>query len=194
MKGFTGIKDLDKELMLSMDDREFIQTCTLNKYFQEICKDDYLFKRRLERFYPDTLKPEIYERSHTGLSWKNYYSEVIKTVALLKEKFDFVYTKGNPFFQFRIIRGAFSINPRFPYRNILVNGTINKDLALVKYAIEKDPGKIDYLQLRRAANFYDPVIFRYLLEHGGDINLLLESDYNIFDPAAVEYIKFLKNK
>ena len=56
MQGFTGIKDLDKELMLNMGDREFIQTCRLNKYFQNICKDDFLFKRKLEKFYPDTLQ------------------------------------------------------------------------------------------------------------------------------------------
>ena len=50
MEGFTGIRDLDKELMLKMGDREFIRTCQLNKYFQDICKDDYFFKRRLENF------------------------------------------------------------------------------------------------------------------------------------------------
>ncbi len=95
MQGFTGIKDLDKELMLSMDDREFIRTCTLNKYFQGICKDDYLFKRRLERFYPDTI--EAFSR-HSN-NWKEYYVKVIKTISLLKEKYDFNYIHGNPFLQ-----------------------------------------------------------------------------------------------
>lgn len=104
MQGFTGIKDLDKELMLNMGDREFIQTCQLNKYFQNICKDDYLFKRRLEKIYP-TLREETYEE-YGEISWKKYYTNVVKIIAELKEKFNYTYTYGNPFVQYEILQIA----------------------------------------------------------------------------------------
>ena len=57
-EGFTGVKDVDKELLLKMDDRDFIITCRLNSYFKNLCSsnDFLLFKKRLQLFYPDTLK------------------------------------------------------------------------------------------------------------------------------------------
>ncbi len=161
MEGFTGIKDLDKELMLSMDDREFIQTCTLNKYFQNICRDDYLFKRRLERFYPDVLKPEIYERFYKT-TWKKYYSDVIKRIALLKENFKFDYTEGNPFFQLNVFKNDFH------FENILYLGIQNSEISLVKHAIEKG-ATIGSFHLIRAGELYDPKILKYLVEHGGKV-------------------------
>ncbi len=50
--GFTGIKDLDKELLLKMDDREFIMTCGLNSYFKNIChsNNNLLFKKGWKSF------------------------------------------------------------------------------------------------------------------------------------------------
>ena len=190
MEGFTGIKGLDKELMLNMGDREFIRTCGLNKYFQNICKDDYLFKRKLERFYPDVLKPEIYERFYLT-SWKKYYADVVKTVAILKEKFKFDYTEGNPFFQLRVFQNTFLDRSMFPYENILYFGIQNSELSLVKHAIEKD-AKMGRVQLIRAGELYDPKILKYLVEHGGNVNKLVEDDFNDFSPASKDYIKNLK--
>ena len=191
MEGFTGIKDLDKELMLNMGDREFIRTCGLNTYFRTICKDQYLFKRRLERFYPDTLKPGMYERFYLT-SWKKYYADVVKTVAILKEKFKFDYTEGNPFFQLRVFQNTFLDRSMFPYENILYFGIQNSELSLVKHAIEKDV-KMGRVQLIRAGELYDPKILKYLVEHGGNVNKLVEDDFNDFSPASKDYIKNLKN-
>ncbi len=191
MEGFTGIKDLDKELMLSMDDREFIQTCQLNTYFRNICKDDYLFKRRLEKIYPDVLEKLIYDRHGIYLTWKKYYSQVVKTVALLKEKYNFIYTKGDPFFQLTVFRNAYMGLNTFVYRTILHYGLLNFELSLIEYAIKQDSTIIGRNQLEHAAGFNDPVILKYLIEHGGDVNLLRGLNFNKFSPASIQYLKSL---
>ena len=50
MKGFQSHgKDIDREILLSMDNEELLKTCSLNKYFlNEVC-DDMFFKNRLLR-------------------------------------------------------------------------------------------------------------------------------------------------
>ncbi len=191
MEGFTGIKDLDKELMLSMGDREFIQTCGLNTYFRNICKDQYLFKKKLERSYPDTLKPEIYVKYGRMISWKNYYAEVVKTISLLREKYQFNYTKGNPFFHLSILNYVFDSISKYPYRSILYYGSVNVELPLIEYAIEKEPGIIGKTQLESAAGFKNPTILKYMVEHGGDVNLLRGTDFSKFSPASMQYLKNL---
>lgn len=131
MRGFTGIKDLDQELMLRMDDREFIKTCTLNKYFSEICKDDYLFKRKLEFSYPNIMTLESLQKYKEG-SWKQYYANVVKIVGMLKEKWGIVYTKGNPFHQMNILRST-----NAALGSVLYHAVADDEIDLVRYAINK---------------------------------------------------------
>ena len=193
MQGFTGIKDLDKELMVNMGDREFIRTCGLNKYFQDICKDQYLFKRKLEKFYPYTLQPKIYDKEGITLSWKKYYSKVVQTVAFLKEKSDFDYETGDPFLHLRVIKRAFDGVGMFPYRSILHYGLLNVDLSLVKYAVEKESDiNIGRYELASAAGFYDPTILKYLVEHGGNPSVLKQSDFPKFSEESKKYLESLK--
>ena len=190
MEGFTGIKDLDKELMLNMGDREFIQTCQLNKYFQNICKDDYLFKRRLEKFYPDVLKNEIHDEYGDKMSWKNYYSNVVKTVAELRETYDFIYTYGNPFLQYETLRNNQKYKMLPSYKsNILYFGILRQDLPLVAYAIKDNPKVITLSHILDASKLYDTKILKYLVEHGADRNLLRNLNLNKVTYTAKEYLK-----
>lgn len=192
MEGFTGIKDLDKELMLNMGDREFIQTCQLNKYFQNICKDDFLFKRRIERFYPDTLKDEIHDKYGDMMSWKKYYVEVIKTVALLKEKYNFIYIYGNPFIQYKVLRTNEKYKMLPSYKsNILYFAILYQEVPLVAYAIKNNPKIITLTHLIDASGLYDITILKYMVEHGVDRNLLRMIDLSRVTYTAKEYLKYL---
>ena len=52
MKSLSGIKDIDKEILLKMDDKNFLKACSLNNYFKnEVC-DDVFLKKRLHQTYP----------------------------------------------------------------------------------------------------------------------------------------------
>ena len=170
--------------MLRMDDREFIKTCTLNKYFSEICKDDYLFKRKLELSYPDTITVESlqkYKDVEEIASWKQYYSNVVKTVGLLKEKWNLIYTKGNPFTQMGIL-----INTGGLRSVVLYYGVTRGEIDLVRYAV-KDGAKITSSVLNMAARLQNITILKFLIEHGGNVNEIDKGSQE-----AIEYLKKLK--
>ena len=158
---FTGIKDLDKELLLSMGDREFIRSCGLNTYFQDLCEDhnQLLFKRKLQLSYPDTLKPEILNPYWIG-SWKLYYAHVVKTIARLNEKYKFIYRNGNPFKQLQIL-GATDNSPG----PTLDYGILNNELPLVQYAVQTLKAKIYSHQIDNANKWPDKTIYKWLLQN-----------------------------
>ena len=103
MKGFSGIKDQDREILLNIqDDKDLLKTCSLNKYlYNEVCNDMF-FRNRLARTYPDTLKykPE-------DMSWKAYFLRVIYYIAKMKEdnEYDYsIFNEGNPEKQYEILQ------------------------------------------------------------------------------------------
>ena len=95
------VKDIDKEIVLRLNDKDFIKICFLNKYLYNMYKEDkyFLFKRRLEKYYPDTVKL----RYDYG-NWREYYLFVRKTIRQLKDECNFDYKFGNPFKQEIILK------------------------------------------------------------------------------------------
>ena len=182
-EGFTGIRDLDAELLLKMDDREFIKTCTLNNYFIDLCKRDnyFIFKKKLQLFYPDTLDENIFEKYDR--SWKTYYALVVKAVAELKEKYNYDYTGDNPFFQLKIFKKYDN------YQEIFTSAISNEQLPLVAYTLKQNPSIIiSSYDLQEAANLPDMKILKYLIAHGVDMNLI--KDIKLFSrPSTVDYLK-----
>ena len=157
---FTGIKDLDREVLLKMNDREFIRSCGLNTYFYDLCEADnqLLFKRKLQLNYPDSLKPEILNPYWIG-SWKLYYAHVVKTIARLNEKYGFVYTSGNPFKQLSIL--GIDGSPRMT----LDYAILNNELALVQHAVQRKGAKIYQHQIDNANKLPDKTIYKWLVQH-----------------------------
>jgi hypothetical protein len=46
-KGFTGVKDTDLEILMRLDDRSLLNTCSIeNVYLKRICNDESFWKRR----------------------------------------------------------------------------------------------------------------------------------------------------
>lgn len=72
----TGIKDLDLEILKKMDDRELGKICLINRYFQELCKnEDFWRNRTVERFseYLGNVEKINRHRERCNLTWKLYY-------------------------------------------------------------------------------------------------------------------------
>ena len=135
--GFTENKDTNKEILLQVDERNFIKSCNLNTYFQRICKEnDYgIFKQRLQLYFPDTnkLKSE-------NLTWKEYYVKVIRAVSELEEKFDFKYTSGSPFKQLSIFQASINKNTqKIDYWVLLLKGVSNDEVEIVRTALKYAP-------------------------------------------------------
>ena len=80
MDSFTNIKDLDREILLKMSDRDILKTCSLNKYFsKKVCDDDF-FHRLFQVRYPYLVKEKASYRN-----WKQHYLKTIYAIDKLKD-------------------------------------------------------------------------------------------------------------
>ena len=80
MDSFTNIKDVDRQILLKMDDREILKTCSLNKYFSEkVCSDDF-FHTLFQLRYAYLLKEKPSYRR-----WKQHYLKTIYAIDKLKD-------------------------------------------------------------------------------------------------------------
>jgi hypothetical protein len=65
----TGIEPIDMNILLQMDDKSLTSACRVNTYISGLCKNDMLWKQRIEIYYPET---DIIS-GKGALSWKEYY-------------------------------------------------------------------------------------------------------------------------
>lgn len=181
-EGFTGIRDLDAELLLKMGDREFIRTCGLNNYFIDLCKrDNYLlFKRKLQLFYPDTLEENML-RKYKNESWKEYYAQVVRSVAVLKEKYNYDFVSGNPFIQLKMFK-VNRIGGNTMYRSIFSHAIKKNQLSLAIYALRQVPNiVIDDQHLFNALKLLpDMKILKFLISQGANIKHIKEIALDYF--------------
>ena len=67
----TGLKDLDREVLKHVDDKELLKICRINKkMWNEIC-DEWFLKRRLSKY----VDIERYKKDDE--SWKRFFSRFV---------------------------------------------------------------------------------------------------------------------
>ena len=77
---FTGIRDLDLEILKKLKDEELGKICSTNKYFRELCKnEDFWRNRTIERFskYLGNVDEINKYRQSRKLTWRLYYISLI---------------------------------------------------------------------------------------------------------------------
>jgi len=65
---FTGNKDIDKEILLGLDDKDLGSMCNTNTYLANICRLDGFWKSKVISRYPNDIKGKPEEET-----WKLYY-------------------------------------------------------------------------------------------------------------------------
>ena len=119
----TGLKDIDREVLRYVDDKELLMVSSLNrKTWYEVCDDDFL-RRRLSK-YPDVEK---YKKETE--SWKRFYLRVIHYIEKMKETFGFNYSDGDFIKQHNILKLSRNTS------NLLDMGAKYGELSLVKFAV-----------------------------------------------------------
>lgn len=71
----TGIKPIDMNILLQMDDETLISACQVDKYISSLYKDDTLWINRITEYYPGA---EQFKEDDT--SWKEYYFQVTSSM------------------------------------------------------------------------------------------------------------------
>ena len=179
----SGIKDIDREILKHVDDKELLKFCMVNrKTWNEVCDDNFL-KRRLTSRYPDIEK---YKRKNE--TWKEFYLNVVYYITKLQDRFNFRYTEGDFRNQYKILRDSH-------YQDILFTASRSGDKSLVKYALDNRYSENINDALRIASKEGHLDVVKYLVERGADIHSQGETPL----AAAVvngqaEVVKYLVSK
>lgn len=118
----TGLKDVDREILKHMDDRELILACSLNrKTRDEIC-DDGFFRRRLSKYRGIEKYKSIDE------NWKKFFIKIVHYVSLLKDEFNFEYIEGD-------FKNMYQILKNYKGLPSLMEAVKEGSISFVKYLI-----------------------------------------------------------
>ena len=187
----TELKDIDREVLKYVDDKELLMASSLNrKTWYEVCDDNFL-RRRLSKY------PNVEKCKKETESWKRFYLRAIHYIEKMKEKFGFDYSDGDfrlqydilkdsgndekdllnrssAYAQLSLIKFAVSQGARiYPGGSVAVSWAAeNGHLDIVKYLVEDQKADIHYndefaLQWASGAGYLDVV--KYLVEHGANI-------------------------
>ena len=122
----TGIKDLDKEIVLKIEkDDDFLKCRTLNSYMYGLY-DEYLFSRRMKRKYPDIKRK--------NMSFEKLYLKTVAKVSELKAKHNFDFRRGDPEKYLRI----FSNPLCFRYQSYVIGKYNYEDIFYMLYPQDRE--------------------------------------------------------
>ena len=156
----TELKDLDREILKFIPDKELLRVCSISRRFwYDVCDDAFL-KRRLS-IYPDIKK--FKDEKET---WKRFFLRATYLIFQMKQKCGFIYTCGNIFTQFKLLH-KYKVN-----KKLLFAAARKGELELIKYAVSKGINLQykDDKALRYAAEFAHLQVVKHLVENGADVN------------------------
>jgi ankyrin repeat protein len=152
----SGLKDIDREVLKHVEDKELLKICTMDKKtWNEVCDDNFL-KRRLVKY------PGIEKYKKKNESWKKFFLQAIYYISKMREDFQYEYTSGN-------FRTQFKLFANYKGNSLLAEAACRGELEIVKYAISKGANTIDDALM--FASYYGNLnVVKYLAENGGNIH------------------------
>jgi hypothetical protein len=177
----TGLKDVDREVLKHVDDRQLLKICSIDKKtWHEVCDDGFL-QRRLSK-YPDIEK---YKKENE--SWKQFFLRAVYYISKMKEDFEFSYDSGDFQLQYKLL-AKYDGN----LNSLLIASSRKGQLSLVKYALEKgvNVSVEENYALRHAAWKGHLNVVKYLAEHGADIHV--EEDEPLRKAAIYGHLDVVK--
>jgi hypothetical protein len=188
MSKLSGIRDLDREILSKVDDIDLLKVCSINKYTWNIVCDDNYLRRRLMK-YTDIEKYKTDKET-----WKQFFTRAINCIALLKEKYNYIYTVGN----FRIQKFLFIDFDDRSKNELLVEASFRGEIPVIIWAL-KEGANIHYranYALTLACENGDLKTIKCLVENGANVND--DNDYALRNIgkniSRVEIVKYLVSK
>ena len=196
MNQLTGLKDVDREVLKHISDKELLNVCYIDRrMWNQVCDDAFLRRRLLSKY------PEIEKYKRDGETWKQFFLRSIYYTSKMTEEFQFTYTSGDFNIQYELLK-------KFKGVDLLIESARIGELSLIKYAISlgADTKEYEHLALREAAKSGHSEIVKYLIENDKQLNdkqlnYLVGTSYyvNLFDNIAaqallhgdLELLKFL---
>ncbi len=180
MNRLTGLKDLDREILKHMSDRELLTTCSIDKRFYHNVCDDHFLRRRLRKYFG------IEQYKTQQESWKQFFLNAIYSIYKMKEDYGFDYTKGDFGKQYSVLKKYGSDI------NLLLNKAVEMDdLSLFTYALSK--GGFNDQALHDATEHGSLEIVKYFVEKGIEKSSLYASLVSAAG-GKLEVVKYLIGK
>ena len=121
----SGLKDIDRKILNSIDDSELLKVCSISKrMWIDVCDDNFL-RLRLMKY------PGIEEYKSTNETWKYFFSSVVNYVLIMKESYDFHYVSGDFKKQYDILK------KNKKYTDLLLHASLKGEIDLIKHAVKK---------------------------------------------------------
>ena len=181
----SGLKDVDREILKYVDDRELLRVCHLDrKTWNEVCDDAFL-RRRLSKY------PGIEQYKRKEESWKEFFLRVLYYIAKMKEEYEFDYESGDFIKQYGMLK--FSYKDEQYYKNeFLIESAIKGELSLMKYVIKNGTNihVRDEAALKESSRNGHLEVVKYLVEQGANIHL--ENDYPLRWAARNGHLEVVK--
>ena len=179
-RNLTGLKDVDREILKHLDDRDLLTACSIDKrMWNEVCDDNFL-QRRLQRY------PGIEKYKKDKESWKEFFLRVIYYVSKLKDEYEFTYSFGD-------FRKQYELLKNYTGERLLSKAVEMGELALVKHLAKKENlNTLNRYLLVAASRFGHLDIVKYLVEIGFDLNSATGSmaSYTASENGYLDIIKF----
>ena len=162
MSRLTGLKDVDREVLKHVSDKDLLVACSVDRrMWNEVCDDNFL-RRRLTAKYPIIEK---YKKENE--TWKEFFLRFLYYKSKIWEDYKFEYVSGNFKMQYTLLNNYFTRKNR-----LLVNSAKEGELELVKYAVDRGSNihTSNEEALRWASLNGHIEIVKYLVEQGADIH------------------------
>lgn len=209
-RAFSGHQDVDREILMNLNDKSLLKVCIANNYLRTKVCDDSFLKRRMKKNYPGAVEYKPKDKT-----WRQYFLETIYFVDKMMTEFNYNYTFGNAEKQYKIFDTFNNIPINYSLivsesirekqnalvidflKNIDLTENIARyliifgDLEILKYAFEKLPNfKTNYSEFAMQFALEGGHIekFNYLISIGITPPPGIFSKLN---PSNENFIKFL---
>jgi ankyrin repeat protein len=167
MSQLSGIKDVDREILSKLDDRELLKTCSIDKYtWGTVCDDAFLRRRLLSKY------SEIEQYKSEEESWKKFFLRAIYYISKMKEEYEYNYSFGDFKKQYDILsRNIYYKNDKPDPDNVFIDASRDGEMALVMWSLKNGANihEQNDLAIIIASGEGRTEIVKYLVEHGADI-------------------------
>ena len=181
----TGLKDVDREILKHVTDKELLQFCTIDrKTWNEVCDDAFL-RRRLTSKYPG-----IEKFKKANQTWKQFFLNAIYYISKMKDEFEFEYSYGD----FKKYYDLLKKTEEKGLNDLLYAASLAGFLPLVAHSVKRgaDVHGGNDLSLRNSASRGHFEVVKYLVEHGANIHIFDDEPLlNAAENGHLDIVKFL---
>ena len=85
---FTGIRDLDIEILNRLEDKDLVSFCSTDKYAKSICESETFWSRRTIKKYGKYLSLETLKKFKDNKTWAEYYVEIAKILNSVSPEYE----------------------------------------------------------------------------------------------------------